>query len=381
MNLNDYFDPVALDKPEDSFRFTDAMFGRNIRIHTPNTPIDEISNYQIAILGVPEDRSSWNSGSRLAPDRIRSKLYELARVNDKLRIIDLGNLKNSANVNDSYFGIRDVMLDLLNNQVTAVVLGGTQDITHGIYMAYELARESVIVVNVDSRIDGEIGPVHASTWFRHLLKGKKLFACTMMGHQQYLVNAKHQEMLDDKSCEVIRLGNLRSNLTAMEPFMRDAHLVSMDITAVKQADAPATRYPSPNGLFADEFCQLARYAGLSDQVSCLGIFEVNPEFESHDQTSHLAAQAVWYFMEGYSQRNREIPSQGNPDFKVFMVNHEDMEHELTFYKSLITGRWWMEIPVIKTGGQVMVACSDGEYQQACRHDIPELWWRAFQKIN
>ncbi len=381
MNLNDYFNPVSLDKPEDSFRFTDAMFGRNIRIHTPITPIDEISNYQLAILGIPEDRSSWNAGSALAPDRIRSRLYELARVNDKLRIIDLGNLKNTAHANDSYFGIRDVMLDLLNNQVTAVVLGGTQDITHGIYMAYELARESVSVVNVDSRVDGETGPVHATTWFRHLLKGKKLFGCTMMGHQQYLVNSKNQELLDEKSCEVIRLGNLRSNLAAMEPFMRDAHLVSMDIAAVKQADAPANRYPSPNGLFSDEFCQLARYAGLSDQVSCLGIFEVNPEFDSHDQTSHLAAQAVWYFMEGYFQRKREIPSQANPDFKVFMVNHEDMEHELTFYKSLVTARWWMEIPEIKTGGHIMVACTDWEYQQACRHDIPELWWKAFQKIN
>ncbi len=31
----------------------------------------------------------------------------------------------------------DVMTDLLNNQVTAIVLGGTQDITRGIFMAYE----------------------------------------------------------------------------------------------------------------------------------------------------------------------------------------------------------------------------------------------------
>ena len=74
------------------------MFGRNIRIHTASTPIDEISNYQLAILGVAEDRNSGNTGSSEAPDRIRMKLYELFRVNEKLRIIDLGNLKRSANV-------------------------------------------------------------------------------------------------------------------------------------------------------------------------------------------------------------------------------------------------------------------------------------------
>jgi arginase family enzyme len=380
MNLNDYFEPVALEKPDESFRLSGALFGRNLYINTPNTPIDEISNYQLAILGVPEDRGSWNTGSSLAPDRIRSKLYELYRVNEKLRIIDLGNLKRPATVRDSYFGIRDVMLDLLNNQVTAVVLGGTQDIMHGIYMAYELARDSVSVVNLDARLDLEDGPVDSSTWFRHMLNGKKLFGCTMLGHQQYLADRLKQEKLE-KSCEVIRLGSLRSNLSLAEPFIRDAHLVSMDISAVRQPDAPAHRRPSPNGLFADEICQLARYAGLSDQTSCLGIFEVNPEYDLHDQTAHLAAQTAWYFMEGFSQRKREYPSQTNADFKVFVVNHQDVEHGLIFYKSLITGRWWMEIPVVKTGKQVLVSCSDEEYQQACRHDIPDMWWKAFQKVN
>jgi hypothetical protein len=120
---------------------------------------------------------------------------------------------------------------------------------------------------------------------------------------------------------------------------------------------------------------------MSDQASCFGLFEVNPEYDNHDQTAHLSAQAVWYFMEGFSQRKREIPSQTNTDFKVFMVNHQDMEHALTFYKSLVTGRWWMEIPVMKTGKKVIVACSDEEYKQACNHDIPELWWKAFQKVN
>ncbi len=58
MDLNYYFEPVALEKPDESFRFSDAMFGRNIRINTASTPIDEISNYQLAIMGVTEDRNS-----------------------------------------------------------------------------------------------------------------------------------------------------------------------------------------------------------------------------------------------------------------------------------------------------------------------------------
>jgi hypothetical protein len=58
-----------------------------------------------------------------------------------------------------------------------------------------------------------------------------------------------------------------------------------------------------------------------------------------------------------------------------------MEHTLTFYKSLVTDRWWMEVPDLKNGIPIMIACSVEEYQQACNHDIPELWWKAFQRIN
>ncbi len=381
MDLNYYFEPVSLEKSEEFFRISDAMFGRNIRINTPSTPIDEISNYQIAIMGVAEDRNSANKGSAQSPDRIRRKLYELFRVHEKLRIIDLGNIKSTATPEDSYFGIRDVMTDLLNNQVTAIVLGGSQDITKGIFMAYEQRSFLPCLVSVDSRLDLEEGPLSSATWLSYVISSPRLFNCAALGHQQYLVNTKSITQMEEKGFDVVRLGLLRSNLMLAEPFLRDSHLVSFDLAAVKQSDAPGTRFPSPNGLSAEEACQLSRFSGMSDQVSCFGLFETNPQYDSHDQTTHLAAQAAWHFIEGFSQRKKERPVQNSPDFKVYMVNHRDMEHTLTFYKSLVTGRWWMEIPVIKTGDPLLVACSQEEYQQACNHEIPEMWWKAFQRIN
>jgi formiminoglutamase len=381
MDLNYYFEPVSLEKPDMQFRSDNALFGRNIRINTASAPIDEISNYQLAILGVPEDRNSLNKGSSGAPDLIRLKLYELFRVNDKLRIIDLGNLKPTATPEDTYYGIRDVMTDLLNNQVIAIVLGGTQDITRGIYMAFEQRASLVNIVTIDARIDLDESPLNSFSWNTPIVNSPRLFRYTSLGHQQYLASAGHVESLEEKGFDVIRLGTLRSNPLMAEPFLRDAHLVSFDIAAVKQSDAPGTRFPSPNGLMAEEACQLSRFAGLSDLVSCFGIYEINGEYDHHNQTSHLAAQAIWYFIEGFSQRKKEKPTQSHADFKVFMVNHNDMEHALTFYKSLVTGRWWMEIPEMKTGGQLLVACSQEEYQQACNHDIPEMWWKAFQRIN
>ncbi|NJK86167.1 MAG: hypothetical protein HC906_09545, partial [Bacteroidales bacterium] len=75
MDLNDYFNPVELEKPTDYFISRNETFGKNIRINTLNEPIDEISNYHIAIMGVPEDRNSYNTGSAGASDQVRNKLY------------------------------------------------------------------------------------------------------------------------------------------------------------------------------------------------------------------------------------------------------------------------------------------------------------------
>jgi formiminoglutamase len=381
MELNNYFEPVALDKPEVSVSLNEEVFGKNIRVNTLSHPIDEISNYRIALIGIPEDRNSFNRGASNAPDRIRERLYPLYKVSDKIRIIDLGNLKSTPAASDTYYGLRDVMLELLNNQVTAILLGGSQDLTYGAFLAFEQARTSVNVVTIDSRINAGAEAVSADTYLRSIWKSPKLFRFCNLGHQQYLVNDKYAVQMEKMGFEAIRLGALRNNLTQAEPCLRDASLVSFDISSVRQSDAPANPFPSPNGLYAEDSCQLARYAGLSDHVSCFGIFEVNPAFDHQGQTAHLAAQMVWYFIEGFAQRKTEIPSSENNDFKVFIVNHEDMEHELTFYKSLITNRWWMEVPEIKTGKSFAIACTQEEYQQASNHDIPDLWWRTFQRIN
>jgi arginase family enzyme len=381
MDLNDYFEPVALDKPDDSFRPNDAMFGRSIRINTPSTPIGEISDYQLAILGVCEDRNSGNEGSSAAPDRIRQKLYELYRINEKVRIIDLGNLRHSDSPADTYFGLRDVMTDLLNNQVTAIVLGGTQDITHGMYMAFAQQKDAVNMVTVDARINLDERMTGATQQNMAALKSDKLFSYCNLGHQQYLTDSRHLDYFEEHLYDAVRLGELHQDISRAEPYLRDAHLVSFNIAAVRQSDAPATLRPTPNGFSAEEACQLSRYAGLSDRVSCFSLVEVNPKFDAHSQTAHLAAQVIWYFIEGYTQRRMERPVQNNPDFRVYLVNHQDMEHALTFYRSQVTGRWWMEVPDMKTDKVVFVACSQEEYQQACAHEIPEMWWRAFRRVN
>ncbi len=103
----------------------------------PISPYRELDKYQVAIFGVPEDRNGFIKGSKDAPDDVRNKLYQLVRINRGLQIYDLGNVKTGGAVNDTYFALRDIILELKERQITALILGGSQDLSQGSFLALE----------------------------------------------------------------------------------------------------------------------------------------------------------------------------------------------------------------------------------------------------
>ena len=115
----------------------------------------------------------------------------------------------------------------------------------------------------------------------------------------------------------------------------------------------------------------------------LGIFNLLPDADVRGQTAQLAAQSLWYFMEGVSQRKDEHPLSAPDAFKKFIVSHNDMDHDIIFYKSLETDRWWFEVPVIRQTKtrHVLISCSMDDYKKACNQEIPDRWLNAFQKLN
>lgn len=153
MNLNDYFDPVSLESPANDHLSDKAVFCRNIYIHTPDSPIVQLDDFRLAIMGVPEDRGSSLPGPAQSPDLIRIQLYQLFRVNPALKIIDLGNLKTGQTSQDTYFALRDVLLELSAHQLITICMGGSQDLTYGIYLAHEKMDRKFSFATVDSRLD------------------------------------------------------------------------------------------------------------------------------------------------------------------------------------------------------------------------------------
>lgn len=387
MDLNGYFDPVSLERPEFEYLDNRESFSHHITVHTPDRPIRELDKHKVAIIGIPEDRNGFIKGCKEAPDAIRNKLYQLAAINRDLAVYDLGNIKNGGSVNDSYFALRDVLIDLKKRGMISLILGGTQDLSRGVFMALEKQQGLHHILTIDSMLDfsESSDTVHSRNYLNQLLHPdyRESFSFTNLGHQAYFTTQAQMDQLELSHLESIRLGEARNDMKKSEPLIRDCTYISIDMGAVRHSDAPGASIPSPNGFFGDELCQLTRYAGLSEKVEQIGFFEFNPSGDVNGQTAHICAQAAWYFLEGLSHRVKENPIDTPEHIKKFIVNLDVAGHNIVFHKSTLSERWWMEIPVKNpvTGHNFFVSCSYEDYQRASNEEIPERWWRYLHRLG
>ncbi len=387
MDLNGYFDPVSLERPPFEILEKEETFSHQLSIHTPDQPIRELDKYQVALIGIPNDSNAFLKGSRGAPDAVRSKLYQLRKINKNLKVVDLGNIKNGATVNDTYFALRDVLLELMEREIVSIVLGGSQDLTRGALLALEKVPGLHHILTIDAMLDfsrpEEV--LSSRNYLNQVIDSgaRSHFSYTNLGHQAYFVSGPQLEQLEQSYLESIRLGDARRDMKNTEPLIRDSRIMSIDMGAVRQADAPGAAIPSPNGFTGEELCQLTRYAGLSEQVRMIGYFEYHPGRDRLEQTAHLIAQSAWYFLEGFSHRIRENPIDTPEHMKKFIVNLDAAGHDLIFHKSTLSDRWWMEIPVNnpQTKHHFVVSCSHEDYQLACSKEIPDRWWRFLHRLG
>lgn len=365
-----------------------AQLGRHI-IFFDGSDVD-VTEYNIAILGVPDDRGSTdNQGCAHAPDEIRKQFYRLylPNVEAEFKVIDLGNIKQGESLKDTYFGLATVMLHLITNKVIPVIIGGGHDLTYGQYLGYQELYSLINMVVVDERIDMHEDPDRKMTSDSFIMQilmhnPNYLFNYSHLGYQTYLNDPKAIETLDSLSFDCQRLGLVRADLEEVEPVLRDADMLSIDISAIRQADAPGHAQASPNGFSGEELCQITRYAGLSDKLSSIGIYEMNPVHDNAHQTAQLAAQMIWYFIEGYYSRRGDYPVNIEDHLK-FIVHLDDMDHELIFWKSKKTERWWMELPFgdkEKYARHQLVPCSYKDYEMATNQELPDRWMKVYTKL-
>ena len=360
--------------------------GNKINIHTNFEGFPDLEGAKLAILGVQEDRNSENNfGCGEDLHLVRKKIYELYPGDWSAKIVDLGNVKKGAKVSDTYFAVSEIITLLLKKNIIPIIIGGGQDITYVNYRTYDTLEQSVNITTVDSRFD--LGTLEDELTSQSYLskiimqEPNNLFNYSNVGYQTYFNSQESIQLLDTLFFDAYRLGNAKE-LENIEPAFRNADIVSIDLGAIRQSEAPANNNASPNGFNGEEICAISRYAGLSDKVTSFGIYEYNSKLDVNAQTANLMAQMIWYFIEGVNSRVKDYPFSGKENYQKFTVLLED-DDPLIFYKSHKTGRWWIEINILsdnKYKRHALIPCTYKDYTEATRQKIPDRWYKAMQKM-
>ncbi len=381
----EFLSPVSDLVTEHSDLLTDQQLGKQVAMHTEAEGIPDLHQVDVAIIGIRENRNAnGHLGEKVSFDAIRTSLYELYAGNWNLNIVDLGDIFPGEAVKDTYFLVQEILGALLQKNVIPLLLGGSQDLVYAQYRSFDILEQMVNLVNVDSRFDlGDTSaPICNTSYIGKIIieQPYNLFNYSNIGYQTYFNSQDEIDLMERLFFDAYRLGEVISDITVVEPIMRDADIVAIDLGAM-EASCLNHYDASPNGFDGREICAIARYAGISDKVKSFGVYEFKNA--KHEATAAmLTAQIIWYFIEGLNYRSHELNVKNQATTLHYSVPVGD--EVLSFYKSDKTGRWWIEIPFVSAGNNklkrnTLLPCTYLDYERACNQEIPERWYKAKRK--
>ncbi|MBT3418424.1 MAG: arginase [Flavobacteriales bacterium] len=365
-------------------RWNPSQIGFQIDPHTQES-FPNVDYAEIAIFNVPEYDGTDNVATT-ADCKIRDAFYRLY-FDDLPKVADLGTLSMMPTRKESFELITEVCTDLIDKGIIPVIIGGGQDISYAIYKSYANLQKGITFCSVDSTFDigKQEDKLNAKSFLSKIISYKPnyLFNYINLGYQTYFVKPEEISLLEGLNFEVNRLGEVKNNMYEIEPLLRNADFLSFDLSCVKSSFVMSNVYSTPNGFDGEEACRISRYAGISDKISCFGIFEYNQDLDENNQGSQLISQMMWYFLEGVRSRKHELNPNVNNCVK-YTVAFEDEQTQIVFYKSKTSGRWWMGVPFKSSKTDEMdnyfVACSYHDYEKANKGEIPQRWIKTYNRF-
>jgi hypothetical protein len=344
----------------------------------------DLASFDIAILGCKEYRNSQNAHFTSCDlESVRLELYSLFPGNWDSKIVDLGDIEPGEEIADTYYAVKTITAACLKAGTLLVSIGGSQDLMYPMYRAFDGLHNMINAVNIDCRFDlGNIeAPINARSYVGKMVSEEpyNLFNYCNLGFQTYYNSQEEIDLLDRMYFDAVRLGALDQDLKISEPYLRDADFVGVDMQSVASSGL-AFAEANPNGFDGKQLCTLARYAGISDRSKILSIFEF--PLSINKTPFKLISELIWYFIEGVSLRCNEHPVILNDSFLKYQVPLE--EELIVFYKSTVSGRWWVELPFFighnnKLKQHTLLPCDENDYKQSITGVLPPRWLRARMK--
>ena len=379
-DISFYFSPIK-DLQDD---YEQDQIGGFIQAYHNSFP--EIKSGSIAIIYVPENRGSNLEEAEITSSNFRKALYPLhTGKNWKKDFYDLGDIKPGNELKDTYFALSMVASELIKSNILPIIIGGSQDLVMGVYDAYASLEQLVNICSIDYSLDlGDAEKeVDSQSYLTSLMLKRPcyLFNHANIGLQIPYARSKDLKLFEKLYFDICRLGEFNSDFRKAEPHLRNADIINIDFKSIKASEV-FSHSSNPNGFYAEQICQIARYAGISDKVSCAGIFNY---VDANLISDKLLADIIWYFSDGFYSRWGDFPMGSKANYKRFTVVLEEGNYTIVFFKSNKSERWWMEVPYPPKEGKKyerhhLVPCNKEDYDKAMKNEMPDLWWKTYQKL-
>ena len=371
-DLQEFLLPINVAALNNDNAYNDSQLAGIIKIYEEELP--DLEGIDLVLLGINEFRGEGFVSKENAADSVRRQFYQLHYWHKDIYIADLGNVKCGASLNDSYSAVKIVVKELLEMNKTVIILGGSHDNTLAQYFAYKDLNQIIEATVIDATIDlRSESSLRSENFLMEMLTGEPNMVkhYNHIGFQSYFVHPRMLETMDKLRFDCYRAGTAKEQIEEMEPVIRNSDMLSFDIAAIKNSDAPATSC-SPNGFTGEEACSLLRYAGMSPAISSIGIYGYDASKDKNDLTALQIAQMLWYFIDGKSRSKQEAELNEKQNFNEYHTAFAEVD--TIFMQSKKTGRWWMQLPDKK-----LIACSYNDYLFASNNEIPERWLRAQER--
>jgi hypothetical protein len=279
------------------------------------------------------------SFDRLMSQDIKKNLYQFSVTPaSALQIIDCGTFAPRQPEN-----ILPVLKEIRESGAMVLLLGAPNG-----FAGHQVDNIRMASIVRESNLDDDI----------HLRNSHPGTLYQYIGTQRHLVSETQLNVEGH-----LRLSDLREELNLAEPCIRDSDILIFNCDSMSAAEAGYITGMSASGLTTIEACQLFRYAGAAQGLFSVGIYGYTPEADESGMMGNALAQMIWYLLEGSTLR--EDPEQSQ--LTQYHVQSKDHDHVLLFFKSELSGRWWIEN---KAGRKV--PCSYRDYRKACEEDYSEL---------
>jgi hypothetical protein len=216
------------------------------------------------------------------------------------------------------------------------------------FMRYQVEQTRMVSIIRESNLDDDV----------HLRQLEATPSFQYIGSQRHLVSESHLPVEGH-----LRLSDLKDELALAEPCIRDSDAMIFHCDSMSASEAGYMTGMSGSGFTVIEACQLFRYAGASQSLQSVGIYDYAPDHDVTGMMANAIAQMIWYLLEG--SMLREDPEQS--PLTQYNVQSKDHDQTIVFYKSEISGRWWIEA---RSGKKV--PCSYRDYRRACEEDYSDV---------